>query len=84
MGASYDQKNGVASLWINSKRVAQTRIGRIRIATNYPVRLGARISDKRYFKGRIACLQIFSVPLSSVEIARRKKKCFRGRNLIPT
>lgn len=81
VGASYNQKTGNAKLYVNSRKVAKSYIGKIRLATNYPIRMGARINDKRYYKGRISCLQVFNYELSIKEIKKRKNICFkRGKN----
>lgn len=79
VGASYDEKTGIATLWRNSQPVKSVFIGRIRLATNRPVRMGALPRDLRYFRGRISCMQVYSVPLSGPEIKRAERVCFRGR-----
>lgn len=82
VGASYDERTGIATLWRNSSPIKSVYIGRIRLATNRPVRMGALSRDLRYFRGRISCMQVYSVPLSGPEIRRAKKVCFRARKLI--
>ena len=77
VGATYDYKTGVARLWLNNRFVAMRKVGRHRLATNYPVRLGARVGDKRYFKGRMSCVQVFSKALSGRHIRAARKTCFR-------
>ena len=79
VGASYDEKTGIATLWRNSQPVKSVFIGRIRLATNRPVRMGALPRDLRYFRGRISCMQVYSIPLSGPEIKRAERVCFRGR-----
>ena len=76
VGATYDGRKGIAKLFINNRFVARRGIGRIRLATNYPVRMGARVGDKRYFLGRISCMQVYGQSLTSSQILRRKKRCF--------
>lgn len=78
VGATYDQKTGVATLYVNDKAVASKALGRIRLATNYPARMGARIGDRRYFRGWITCMQVYDValPLRLIRIAKRL--CFKG------
>lgn len=81
VGATYDYRRGIAKLFINRRFVASRPIGRIRLATNYPVRMGARAGDRRYFRGRISCIQVYDQPLTTSQILRRKKRCFtRGKN----
>lgn len=75
--ATYNQRTGYARLYIDYREVARKRIGRIRLATNYPARMGARIGDKRYFRGRITCLQIYDVPLRPIQIQLAKRLCLK-------
>ena len=77
VGATYDRKTGIAKLFVNSRFTAMTYIGRFRLATNYPARMGARIGDGRYFRGRISCMQIYTKALTARQILRRKKRCLR-------
>ena len=77
IGATYDYKTGVAKLWVNSRLLVVQSIGRFRLATNYPIRIGARRRDKRYFKGRIFCVQIYSRALNRRQIAAASKTCFK-------
>ena len=77
VGASYDYNSGVANLWLNSKSVASQSIGRFELATNYPVRMGARVRDKNAFRGKISCLQVYSVPLTAKQIEGARKRCFK-------
>ena len=77
LGASYDRNTGTAVLWRNGRKIDRKFIGRIRLATNYPVRMGARSGDKRYFKGRVTCLQVYAVALSVSQVRRSAKKCFK-------
>ncbi len=81
VGATYDGRTGIAKLFVNRRFVASRRVGRIRLATNYPVRMGARVGDKRYFLGRISCMQVYDQPLTSSQILRRKKRCFTKGNI---
>lgn len=76
IGATYSARTGFAKLYLNSRLVAKKRIGRIRLATNYPVRMGARIGDSRFFRGRMSCMQVYSVALNSRQIAARSRRCF--------
>jgi len=79
VGATYSYGTGVARLFVNSRFVASKRIGRLRLATNYPVRMGARIGDGRYFKGRISCMQVYNGALSRRQINSKKQRCFRSK-----
>lgn len=75
VGASYDQNTGVASLWRNGRRVRTANIGKIQLATNYPARMGAKMGDRRYFRGRVSCLQVYKVALSSQQMKKAAKAC---------
>lgn len=80
VGATYNYRTGVARLFVNSRFVVSTPVGRIRLATNYPVRMGARIGDRRYFKGRVSCMQVYSQALNRNQILVRQRRCFRAGN----
>lgn len=75
IGATYDHTSGNAGLWINGKFVDSKNLGKIELATNYTIRMGARVGDKRNYRGRIACLQVYNVPLSSEQIDNTKEIC---------
>lgn len=77
VAATYNHKSGQAKLFVQNRFVARRYIGRIRLATNYPVRMGARIGDRRYFIGRISCMQVYPMALTAGQINARKKRCFR-------
>lgn len=76
VGATYDERSGVAMLWVNSNPVATRRLGRVRLSTNYPIRLGAIRRSRGYFRGKLFCLQLYSVPLTKKQIFEAKRKCF--------
>ena len=82
LGASYDRKTGTAVLWRNGKKIAKKFIGRIRLATNYPVRIGAKIGDRRYFKGKVTCLQVYTTSLNEAQVVRAARKCFKSGKLL--
>ena len=77
VGATYDGRSGIAKLFVNGRRVTAKRIGRIRLATRRNIRVGARIGDRRYFKGAIACIHIFKKALSVYVIRKKAKVCFK-------
>jgi len=77
VGATYNKRTGVAKLFVNNRFVARRYIGRFQLATQYPVRMGAKIGDRRYFRGSISCMQVYAVPLSRNAILSKKKRCFR-------
>ena len=81
VGTTYDYKTGVAKLFVNYRLVAKKRIGRIKLATNYPVRIGVKKGDARYFKGRVSCVQVYNMALSSRQMINRRRKCFSRTGL---
>ena len=69
VGASYDQANGDAKLWVNGTAVQTVNIGaNLQLATQDNVRMGAIVRDGRYFKGKIAQMQVYSVALTQEQI----------------
>ena len=76
VGATYDGQTGIGELYVDNRLVARKRVGIMRLATNYPVRMGARIGDSRFFKGRISCMQVYNVALRPRQIAARRRRCF--------
>lgn len=81
IGATYDYKTGRASLWLNSKIIATRRIGRFDLATNYPIRIGVRRGDRRYFRGRLFCIQVYSAALNAKQIRHVAKRCFKSKHI---
>ena len=79
IAASYDYRTGLATLWNDAIPIAQRNIGKIELATNYPAISGKKPRDKRIFRGRIACLQIFDRALTGRQLRVIKKKCFRSK-----
>ena len=77
VGATYNQRTGRAKLFVNRIFTTSKYIGRIRLATNYPARMGSRVGDRRYFRGRISCMQVYDKALTTRQILRRKRRCFR-------
>ena len=72
----------MATLWVNNRPVVRTNIGRIRLATNRPVRMGAKIGDQRYFRGRVSCVQVYSVALNRKQIMNAAKRCFKSKSAL--
>lgn len=64
VGASYDYSTGIARLWIDGTQVKQSSLGVFTLSTFTNVRLGVKGDDNRYFKGRIARVQVYSIPLN--------------------
>lgn len=81
VGGTYDYRTGNAKLWVNGRVVAHKHIGRITLATRRSIRIGAKIGDRRYFRGKVACVQIYSQALNAYQISLARKRCFRGTDL---
>ena len=83
VGASYDQANGQAKLWVDGKVVQTLNIGlNLQLATQDSVRMGAKIGDHRYFKGRISQMQVYNVSLTQEQVKRIKDKTQVGKNVV--
>lgn len=81
VGATYNKRTGVAKLYVNYRLVARRRIGRMSLATNYPIRIGAIDNDGRRLKGRVFCVQVYGQPLTLAQIKRVAKICFKKGKL---
>ena len=69
VGASYDRGTGNAKLWVNGAAVQTLNIGAgLSLATQDSIRMGAKIDDERYFRGRIAQMQVYDKALSPNQI----------------
>ena len=81
VGASYDHNTGVASLWLDGQQVVQTNIGAgMNLGTQDNVKMGAKVGDRRYLKGRVAAMQVYDVALTegqvkAVKIAGQGNHC---------
>ena len=81
VGASYDGGSGDAKLWVNGAVVQTLNIGAgMDLATQDNIRMGVKSGDGRYFKGRIAQMQVYNSALSQEQIQaidnRMQGKCF--------
>ena len=80
VGASYDQANGNAKLWVDGEVVQTLNIGaNLQLATQDSVRMGAKIADGRYFKGRIAQMQVYNVALTQEQVKVIKDRTQVGK-----
>ena len=84
VGASYDQANGDANLWVDGLVVQTLNIGvNLQLATQDSVRMGVKIGDGRYFKGRIAQMQVYNVALTQEQIQAVKDRIpVDGENIV--
>ena len=69
VGATYDFKRGVASLWLDSQPIISRQIGRTRLSTNKAAYMGTG------FRGRIACMQVYGVALNGPQMRKVKNMC---------
>ena len=84
VAATYSKRSGIALLYINGRRVARRYIGRFTLRTQSNVRMGARIGDRRYFKGLIACMQVYNRALTRRQILAVMYRCTKGLFLVDT
>ncbi|PFX24321.1 Venom prothrombin activator oscutarin-C non-catalytic subunit [Stylophora pistillata] len=69
VGASYDNTSGDAKLWVDGSEVQKFNIGaNLSLATQDNVRMGLKIGDGKFLKGRIAQMQVYDVALSQEQI----------------
>ena len=75
IAASYDYSDGTAKLWMDGRQVSRLNLGQFEIATQDDVRMGALVGDSQFYKGAIACVQIYNRSLSEQEINDAKDRC---------
>ena len=84
IGFSYDYTLGIVKIYVNGKPVVTRVIGRMELLTNRPARAGSKRRGRRFFRGRMSCIQIYSRALSDYEISRVKTRCFKGGMMLRT
>ena len=84
VGASYDSGTGEAKLWVNGAVVQTLNIGAgLDLATQDSIRMGVKDGDQRFFKGRIAEMQVYNVALTQEQIqAIQQRTQVAGENAI--
>ena len=76
IGTTYDYNTAVVTVWVNNKTVIRKQINvKMELATQYEVRLGATRRNPTYFRGRIACFQVYDRALSDDQILVVKSRC---------
>ena len=69
VGASYDHGSGEATIWVDGVVVQTRNIGAgLELATQDSIRMGVKSGDVRYFKGRIAQMQVYNEALTQEQI----------------
>ena len=75
VGCSYDYSTGLARAWVGEREVSTRYLEITSLSTAYNVRLGVKIDDSRYFRGRIARVQVYNIALNLGQFTAVK---FRG------
>ena len=75
VGTTYDFHTGLATVFVNSSIVEESKIIRMELATHYNLTVGAAQINNAYFRGRIACLQVYDQALSEDQIMKIKTRC---------
>ena len=82
VGASYDGGSGDAKLWVNGAVVQTLNIrASLDLATQDNIRMGVKTGDGRYFRGRIAQMQVYSSALCQEQIMAIYKR-IEGKTVI--
>lgn len=80
VGTSYDYKSGVQKLWVDGKVYDVHNIRSFEIDTRSAVRMGVKTGDRRVFKGRLSCMQVYNTALTEMEVHAARGMCnHRGR-----
>lgn len=78
VGVTYEQRTGEAKIFVDRKFVARKQLKKVLLRTNArQASMGA--VGQRYFRGRISCMQVYGNALTSLQIIRRKSRCFKGK-----
>lgn len=76
IGVTYSESTQKIIIYVDSKAVATKTIGKVQLDTRHPIRLGGRGGSREPFRGRLFCLQVYSVPLYAKQINEARKRCF--------
>ena len=79
IGVTYSERTQRLTIWVNSNPISFKVLRKVQLDTRYPIRLGGSVNGQ-YFRGRLFCLQLYSVALSQGEIEEARKKCFLKGN----
>ena len=79
IGVTYSERTQRLTIWVNSNPISFKVLRKVQLDTKYPIRLGGSVNGQ-YFRGRLFCLQLYSVALSQGEIEEARKKCFLKGN----
>ena len=80
IAVTFDERSQMLTIWVNSKPVVRRTIGKVQLDTRKAIILGGQKGSREYFRGRLFCLQLYSVALNRKQIEETKKRCFRKGN----
>lgn len=83
VGTSYDYKSGVQKLWVDGKVYDVHNIRSFEIDTRSAVRMGVKTGDRRVFKGRLSCMQVYNTALTEMEVHAARGMCNHRVHLRP-
>ncbi|XP_078585297.1 uncharacterized protein LOC144867284 isoform X2 [Branchiostoma floridae x Branchiostoma japonicum] len=75
VGMTYNYPLGKVKLWHDGTEVGSLDIGTFETQTDYDIRVGSRDEDGRTLQERVACLQVYNIPLNGDQIMDAAKKC---------
>ncbi|XP_078670967.1 uncharacterized protein LOC144911067 isoform X2 [Branchiostoma floridae x Branchiostoma belcheri] len=75
VGLTYSYSTGKVKAWHDGIEVGSLDVGTIETETQYDIRVGYLDGDARAFQGRIACIQIYNIPLNGDQIRDAAGKC---------
>lgn len=75
IAASYDNSAEAMKLWIDGREVKSFKVGKFEIATQGDLRIGAATGGSNFFKGEIACVQIYNKSLTEQEMNAVRDRC---------
>ncbi|CAH1259009.1 PKDREJ [Branchiostoma lanceolatum] len=75
VGMTYSYPSGKVKLWHDGTEVGTLDVGTFETETDYDIRVGVTDGDSRILAGRIACLQIYNIPLNGEQIREAAAKC---------
>ncbi|CAH1259007.1 MATN2 [Branchiostoma lanceolatum] len=75
VGMTYSCPSGKVKLWHDGSEIGSLDVGTFETETDYDIRVGVRDGDSRILTGRIACLQIYNIPLNGEQIREAAARC---------
>ena len=75
VGASYNHSSGEAKLLVDGEEVKRKNIGTgFELGTQHNARLGVRLGDRKFFRGKISQLKVYNVALSPEQMEVSKNQ----------